>query len=755
MDKGKNVKKGSRPGVKGFPAFWLAWTGLFCVTAAAVFVWFYLEKRSFVWTEEGLKQDYYGLICFSRWGKEILRQFQETGAVQIPTFTLRMGGGEDLYTALAPCVIGDLFSLPALFVPEKNLLFLQGLMLLLRLWLAGTAFGACCFYMKRKDGGAEGLGKEAAPGPEILAVLVGAMVYVFNGFTMSGIRHPYGLNPLVFFPLLLIGCEQYLRKRKPVLFILMAFVTAVSSFSDFYRMVLMTALYAVWRSVRMNGLRRFGRVLLDGIALSFYGIVGVLLSSFLFLPVGLSALQDWGRAKEGTVPILWPLSYYRNLLDSFLTNGTFAMEESWTCMGFGALAFWCILFVFFQRKRYFDLKAAFAGLTALLLIPMAGYVMDGFSDPANRWMWAFALLVAYMTATAVQEMTGAGSWRDGPAQGAAEQKGDQGKGWFRAMAAALLVFALAIAVCAVWKYTFSRSTALSVIIALFAAAAVLLGRVALLENSQGKPGDGAFAGKVRVRVQAAVLLCALLTAVSAGCFDYSPAESGKVSEYLSRAQIEAQAAEDFAAAAEPPARIAFVFPEEGTFSTDSIPAVLQSVTEYAAKAQAPGEDVFTDPDLHEMGQSLATEKITGRVDLDVPKILCFQFPCTPGWTAYVDGARAELHQAGTMYSALLLGAGSHQIELRYQTPGLRLGAAVSAAALLLVLLFGLIYTLVSLILGRRERRTGAIPEGEFRTDVPEEKEHAEQKGSAGQQEHAGLNRKAELEGRKEKKPENL
>lgn len=165
---------------------------------------------------------------------------------------------------------------------------------------------------------------------------------------------------------------------------------------------------------------------------------------------------------------------------------------------------------------------------------------------------------------------------------------------------------------------------------------------------------------------------------------------------------------------EPLDRFEITLPAEGTFSFASIEVVCQPMTDFAAQAQELRKDVLRDLDIHEMGESFATEKITGRIDLKEPKILCLQIPCTPGWTAYVDGIRADLIKADTMFSALLLGAGSHEIELRYQTPGLRLGAAVSAVTLLLVLLFGVIYTLVSLILGRRARKAAKIPEGEFR-----------------------------------------
>lgn len=163
-------------------------------------------------------------------------------------------------------------------------------------------------------------------------------------------------------------------------------------------------------------------------------------------------------------------------------------------------------------------------------------------------------------------------------------------------------------------------------------------------------------------------------------------------------------------------RIEIVLPAEGTFSFDSIEVVCQPMSDFAAQAQALRKNVLRDLDIHEMGESLATEWITGRIDMNEPGILCLQIPRAPGWKAYVDGRREELLRADTMFSALLLDTGSHVIELRYQTPGLRLGAVVSAVTMILVLLFGFIYTLVSLILGRRERRAAVIPEGEYRQE---------------------------------------
>ena len=951
---------------KDYLVYYAGYTVLFGATAAAVFCWFWFTKRRMIWQTDGVNQHYYGLLYFSRWGKEVLRNFRETGVLKIPTFTLRMGYGEDLYTTLAYYVIGDPFSLPAVFVPEHRLMLFHDLMLLVRFWLAGITFSAYCFFMGKKSR---------------IGVLAGALVYVFNGFTMSGMRHHYFLNPFVFFPLLLIGCELYLRKKKPWLFLFMVFVTAVSNFYFFYMMVIMTVLYAVWRSARLHGLRHFGQVILDGIGFLWYGLIGTLLSSFIFLPTVLRFLQDPRTADDKQIPLLWTRSYYRNFLDCLLTNGSSALAESWTYMGFGAVAVFCILFIFVRRKKHFDLKAAFICLTALLLTPLAGYVMNGFSYPANRWMWAYALLIGAMTATAVPEIAEAGA---------------------RELTAALVLLAVVAAVCMGWKYTLSRSTAQALIIALFGVAAVLAGRTALLEKADP---DLKHRQRTSLRSQAVMLICVVLTAVSAGYFDYSPERSAKVYEYLSRAQVETQTAKDAAAASklidgqllktdgsgktpfyryttynpenntsilygvsntqyywslsnastsqffnetgqlnrmihlydtlddrtmlneiagiryflgndaeglpfgyekkegltynnndlwpdndrlerficsvyenkyalpfgftsdrwisredyeamdipqrqqalmqgilleedpgeefvrvpgesitfnderiparidfdgetvqkqegqkisfavteesskvtvrfagmpacetslyihgleyQPPEgstgsskillpvtgyageyetaykqiglttprdpwatgrkdyvvnmryrdqaldRIELTLPEAGTYKVDSIEVVCQPMTQYAAQAEALRAEGLTDLDIHEMGDSSATEQITGHIELSASKILCLQIPRTAGWTAYVDGVQTPILQADTMFSAILLPAGSHDIELRYQTPGLRMGAAISAGTLLLMLVFAVVYTIISEILRARDRRVQAVPVGTY------------------------------------------
>jgi hypothetical protein len=137
------------------------------------------------------------------------------------------------------------------------------------------------------------------------------------------------------------------------------------------------------------------------------------------------------------------------------------------------------------------------------------------------------------------------------------------------------------------------------------------------------------------------------------------------------------------------------------------------MTAFAEQAEALRTSPLTDLDIHEMGSSLATDRISGHIELASPQILCLQIPRTAGWTAYVDGKRAELLQADTMFSALLLSEGSHDIELTYQTPGLRLGAVVSLGTIVLFILFLLLYGIISAVLRGRGKRREEIPVGTY------------------------------------------
>ncbi|MEZ5063953.1 MAG: YfhO family protein [bacterium] len=57
----------------------------------------------------------------------------------------------------------------------------------------------------------------------------------------------------------------------------------------------------------------------------------------------------------------------------------------------------------------------------------------------------------------------------------------------------------------------------------------------------------------------------------------------------------------------------------------------------------------------------------------------------PGWTAWVDGRKAEILPAWGLVRAVTLGVGEHVVEMRYSPPGFRLGLGLAALGALLVI----------------------------------------------------------------------
>ena len=451
------MKKSRR--IQQYKKFLLAYSILFILSGVLVFRYFPMSGKKMVWKGDGLSQHYVALCYYARWGRAVLKSLF-SGHPAFPTFNLHMGYGSDLFTTLQYYVIGDPFSLPAVLVPQRHMLFFHDAMILVRIYLAGLCFDGYCRYMGHRN---------------LTGNLCGTLVYTFCSFALFGMRHPYFLNAMIWFPLLLLGAEHIFRGRRGRLFTLAVFLSCMSNFYFFYMLVLMVIAYAVWRALsiclfpalraggadstegKSSGGAGVGAALLKiaGYALKFMwrAVFGVAMGACFLLPILLRFTGD-PRASEGTARgIFYALSYYKSIPESFIAFGTDAMLDNWTCMGFGAVGLICVLLLFLNRKgevchktgkdfdksekgsdktgkdfgkggkgsdktgksltrtetdiskagEAFHLKLAFAGLMLLVLFPLAGTALNGFSYPANRWIWALAMLTGYITAVMVPE----------------------------------------------------------------------------------------------------------------------------------------------------------------------------------------------------------------------------------------------------------------------------------------------------------------------------------------------------------------
>lgn len=77
--------------------------------------------------------------------------------------------------------------------------------------------------------------------------------------------------------------------------------------------------------------------------------------------------------------------------------------------------------------------------------------------------------------------------------------------------------------------------------------------------------------------------------------------------------------------------------------------------------------------------------ISGSVECKRDGILCMSVPYSKGWTAYVDGGKAECIKANYLCTAVIVPEGRHEVTFRYKTPGLVPGSAASVIGLIFLI----------------------------------------------------------------------
>jgi len=125
----------------------------------------------------------------------------------------------------------------------------------------------------------------------------------------------------------------------------------------------------------------------------------------------------------------------------------------------------------------------------------------------------------------------------------------------------------------------------------------------------------------------------------------------------------------------PQSSVEIVFPTAGAYTLRGIEIFCYPFDNYEQQVQDLNNDVLENVAVN-------TNKIEGTISLEADKILCLSIPYSDGWTAIVDGEERELLQANTMFMALPLEAGYHEVQLQYVTPGLTAGIALSLGGIL-------------------------------------------------------------------------
>ena len=129
------------------------------------------------------------------------------------------------------------------------------------------------------------------------------------------------------------------------------------------------------------------------------------------------------------------------------------------------------------------------------------------------------------------------------------------------------------------------------------------------------------------------------------------------------------------------------FRESGVYSFDSLEVISQptdSVTERIKE--------FKDSVMENI--MVGEDSVSGTFTSEDDRLLMLSIPYNPGWKAYVDGKETGILRADLMYMAVPMVKGSHNIELKYETPFLKTGALMGIFGI--IMLFVILYRMIKI-----------------------------------------------------------
>lgn len=376
----------------------LQYSRIFLLAGLLIYILHIVYGKSFIYADinqagDGLVQHYTALMYYGEWLRTVLGNIFVEHRFSIPTWDLSIGLGGDVISTLNYYGLGDPLNLLAVLVPARYTEFLYNFLVILRLYLAGISFFIFCRHH----------------GYEEKRILPGALIYVFSFYSIVvSVLHPFFLNPLIYFPLILLGIDLILEERKPFVYIIFCALAAVTNFYFFYMLSILMVIYAVIRYVYMYGSTWKPAHLLKmiGTCVGCY-LIALVLALPLFLPSARGVLGGGRVNGEVYVPVFYELSYYVKLVIAFVN----ASADYYSAMGYTSVGLIAVLFLLIRTKvkEKLPFKIAFLLGTLFILIPFFGHVLNGFSYVTNRWVWAYCFVVALIVVEMMPKMT-EGHW---------------------------------------------------------------------------------------------------------------------------------------------------------------------------------------------------------------------------------------------------------------------------------------------------------------------------------------------------------
>ena len=366
----------------------LIYTAVFAVLCLAVFLPFITGGRSLVGKGDGQSQYILQLRYMGQWLRQTLRDFLH-GDFALRSYDFTIGMGEDIGSIVRFHPLDYL----SVFVPSSGTEILYAFIIFLRLYLAGLAFSVLAFRFSCEGS----------------AVLIGSIVYLFCGYVFElGIVHPIYISPMIVMPLLLVGAEYMMDRKRKHSFALLSIMVYLGFTSNYYFMYINSVALLIYVLIRFGAVYRENRVknffILFVRMVSAY-LVGLMMAMITLLPTlkrYFDSYRSQSMAQNTNLLVYEDLrryfAWFINLISPLEASG------NGTHLNFAVIVLPCIvILVLSGKQKWKGMKSILLANLIFLLLPLGGYIMAVMHTENNRWVYLISLSAAMTVSFAAPE----------------------------------------------------------------------------------------------------------------------------------------------------------------------------------------------------------------------------------------------------------------------------------------------------------------------------------------------------------------
>lgn len=366
----------------------LIYTAVFAVLCLAAFLPFITGGRSLVGKGDGQSQYILQLRYMGQWLRQTLRDFLH-GDFALRSYDFTIGMGEDIGSIVRFHPLDYL----SVFVPSSGTEILYAFIIFLRLYLAGLAFSVLAFRFSCEGS----------------AVLIGSIVYLFCGYVFElGIVHPIYISPMIVMPLLLVGAEYMMDRKRKHSFALLSIMVYLGFTSNYYFMYINSVALLIYVLIRFGAVYRENRVknffILFVRMVSAY-LVGLMMAMITLLPTlkrYFDSYRSQSMAQNTNLLVYEDLrryfAWFINLISPLEASG------NGTHLNFAVIVLPCIvILVLSGKQKWKGMKSILLANLIFLLLPLGGYIMAVMHTENNRWVYLISLSAAMTVSFAAPE----------------------------------------------------------------------------------------------------------------------------------------------------------------------------------------------------------------------------------------------------------------------------------------------------------------------------------------------------------------